>query len=178
MPLRWILPEPERWHGLLQAGLPFGLKAGAPRRVFHRDVHFDTPSGDLRRRGMVCRIRYRLDDRRWLVLETRDGVPVAGPAAVSELDAPDILAGGSEPARRLRGLVDPARLVSTLELETDREERPLSWPPVPLVPARAVRETVTARAGEITVEFEEASLMSPLWARPLAARLGAAVARR
>ena len=67
--LRWSLPSAERLNELLAASLPLGLRAGPTQRTFHRDLYFDTPDGDLRRRGASCRLRFHVDDRRALLLE-------------------------------------------------------------------------------------------------------------
>jgi len=176
--LRWDLPDPERWRRMLDPPLPFGLRPGAPRRAFHRDVYFDSPAGELRRRALACRIRYALDDRRWLVLEEREGAPITALTPVPDVDARDILAGTSEPARRLRGLLDASRLSAILEIETEREARTLTWPLLPFAGVRAVRDAITARAVDLTVDFHALALEHAWWARPLAARVGRALAQR
>src|SRR3989449_10951071 len=143
VPPRWDLPSAEALAALLADPLPLGLRAGPARRSFLRDLYFDTPAGDLRRRDVACRVCFAADDRRTLVLEgLRPGPPEA--AASSELDAAAIFARSSGPARRLRALIDPARLVPSVELETERRLRlvrraPVPWPgadPVPDVVPR------------------------------------------
>src|SRR2546426_5801409 len=130
---RWDMPSAEALQALVAAPLPLGLRAGPARRSFLRDLYFDTPAGDLRRRDVACRVCFAADDRRTLVLEgLRPGPPEA--AEVAELDAAAIFAGSSGPGRRLRALIDPARLVPSVELETERRLRlvrraPLPWPP-------------------------------------------------
>src|SRR5256886_17315427 len=134
---RWDIPSAEALQVLVADPLPLGLRAGPARRSFLRDLYFDTPAGDLRRRDVACRVCFAADDRRPLVLEgLRPGTPEA--AEVAELDAAAIFAGSSGPARRLRALVDPARLVPSVELETERRLRlvrraPLPWPPLEVV---------------------------------------------
>src|SRR5256712_9181677 len=119
---RWDIPSAEALQALVADPLPLGLRAGPARRSFLRDLYFDTPAGDLRRRDVACRVCFAADDRRTLVLEgLRPGPPEA--AEVAELDAAAIFAGTSGPARRLRALVDPARLVPSVELETERRLR-------------------------------------------------------
>src|SRR2546425_12501553 len=67
-----------------------------------------------------------MDDRRLLTLQVPPGPGSAdGPrevfeAEVAELDGAAALAGTSEPARRLRALVDPAALAPRIEVETER----------------------------------------------------------
>ncbi|HXF95629.1 MAG TPA: hypothetical protein VNI61_05960, partial [Gemmatimonadales bacterium] len=170
--LLWDLADPELWPRLVAASWPFGLRVGSPRRTFHRDVYFDTPAGELRQRGTVCRIRYALDDRRWLALEGRDGMPLVAEARVAEHEARDILAGRSPPARRLRGLLEPDRLAPALEVEVEREARGLGWPTLPRAIGCLVREILTARRGETALRVEALRLVPAVWARPLAGALG------
>src|SRR5213595_3219979 len=67
--LRWSVPSAERLNELLAAPPPLGLRAGPTQRTFHRDLYFDTPDGDLHRRGATCRLRFDVDDRRALALD-------------------------------------------------------------------------------------------------------------
>src|SRR5256886_5363035 len=121
---RWDVPSAEALQALWADPLPLGLRAGPARRSFLRDLYFDTPAADLRRRDIACRVRFAADDRRTLVLKgLRPGR--ADAAGVAELDPAAIFAGGSGPARRLRALIDPARLVPSVELETERRIRPV-----------------------------------------------------
>src|SRR2546428_2883126 len=132
---RWDVASAEALQALLADPLPLGLRAGPARRSFVRDLYFDTAAGDLRRRDVACRVRFAADDRRTLVIEgLRPGRPVA--VEVAELDPAAIFAGGSGPARRLRALVDPARLVPSVELETERRVRLVRRAPRPRPPAR------------------------------------------
>src|SRR3989442_11316033 len=135
---RWDLPGAGGLQALSAAPPPLGLRAGPARRSFLRDLYFDPRAGALRRRDVACRVGFAADDRRTLVLEgLRPGPPEA--AEVAELDAAAIFAGSSGPARRLRALIDPARLVPSVELETERRLRlvrraPVPWAPPQLVP--------------------------------------------
>ncbi|NOT07957.1 MAG: hypothetical protein HOP28_07100, partial [Gemmatimonadales bacterium] len=116
---------PEALRALRDAPLPGGLRGGPPVQSFHRDIYLDTPDRSLFRRGVSCRVRIGADDRRTLT------VILGGTAAalerfeadVPELDPRQALEAGSEPARRLRGLVDPALLRPRLELEVERWSR-------------------------------------------------------
>src|SRR5439155_1671681 len=91
-------------------------------------VYLDAPDRTLRRRGVTCRFRTRIDDRRLLTLRVEPGPGDVGPpqlyeAEVAELDEASALAGSSDPARRLRALIDPQLLTSRIEFETERRRR-------------------------------------------------------
>src|SRR5256886_12379912 len=130
--LRWDVPSAARLAELVAAPLPLGLAAAArPRRTFHRDLYFDTPAGDLRRRGITCSMRFDADDRRALALEMDMGA-IRYLTPVVELEPREAFRGDAEPARRLRGLVDPDRLVLVCELEGERELGGTRLPAVPL----------------------------------------------
>ncbi len=170
--LRWDVANAAILAELARAPLPFGLRAGPPRRTFYRDLYFDTAAGDLRRRGVTCRVRFDLDDRRTLALD------VGGAryeAAVAGLEAQEVFGSDAEPARRLRALVEPARLALTLELEVAREIRAARVPLVPLPLFDLAYDTVTVRAADPACEFYELVAMprrgSPIGAAPLASAL-------
>ena len=134
---KWDVASRELLRELISAPLPLGLRAGPPQRTFHRDLYYDTADGALGRREITCRFRLGADDRRTLLLTIPEGPGSARGASrlrfeapVSELDLAGALRGDSEPARRLRGLVDPTALQPTAELEVDRTTRVGSgrWP--------------------------------------------------
>src|SRR5438445_10320515 len=58
---------------LVAAPLPAGLRAGPVQTLFHRDAYFDAADWTLRRRGVTCRFRTRMDDRRLLTLQVPPG---------------------------------------------------------------------------------------------------------
>jgi len=160
--LRWSLPSAERLNELLAASLPLGLRAGPTQRTFHRDLYFDTPDGDLRRRGASCRLRFHVDDRRALLLE------VAGVARwesrVVELEPRRIFFGDTEPARRLRAIVSPGRLMLQVELEIERRLRPARLPVVPAPQFMLAYDTVAGRDGGEGPSCEFHELVA--WRRP------------
>ena len=88
------------------ADLPLGLKAGPVTHGFHRDIYLDTPDDALAGRGMACRLRIGVDDRRVLNLLIgsggQDEPPQRFEAVVDALEPRAALLGDSEPARRLR----------------------------------------------------------------------------
>ncbi len=142
--------------------LPHGLRPGPASKTFFRDVYFDTADGSLERRGLICRFRYFVDDRRTLAVALggrgRGAVVAEGgvvEALVSEPDAPAAFAGASEPARRLRALADPARLQPVADLQTDRivrlaRGRWLSRPRFELA-----YDAVLVAAGGVSGRFQE-----------------------
>jgi polyphosphate kinase len=158
---RCDVPTPELFAALLAGPLPLGLVARSLERSLYRDVYVDTTDQALAGRGIACRIRYGADDRRTLTLAVAEpGLPLAGPSEQFEADAgaldlAGILAADTEPARRLRGLVDPARLEPRLELQIDRVTRTATRPWH--LPGRVafLYDRVTVRSGALTREFQE-----------------------
>ena len=142
--------------------LPHGLRAGRESKTYFRDVYYDTADGSLERRGLTCRFRYFVDDRRVLTIALggRGQGAVVTPAQaveapVAEPDAATAFAGGSEPARRLRALVDPARLQPVADLETERIVRVASgrWPSRPRF--ELAYDAVTVAARGMSGRFQE-----------------------
>ena len=130
--VRWEVPTLEMLQELIGAPLPLGLKDGSPAHVFHRDVFLDSDEGSLRELGITCRFRLTSDDRRLFTLSVREAA-VRGrsggviwqryDAATTEIDPLDAARGSSEPARRLRAMIDPTRLRVDLTLSTERHAR-------------------------------------------------------
>ncbi len=174
--LRWDVESPEVLHELLSEPLPLGLRCGpsSPARTFYRDVYFDTVDGDLRKRDITCRLRFDLEDRRWLALRVHGRL---FEAAAAELEPAAVFAGRAEPARRLRALVDPGHLLPRVELETERHVRAARWGGGVLPVTRCVfaYDHVTVRALEGAFGFQELVVRGRRWALPPAARLAAAI---
>ena len=130
--VRWEVPTPELLQELIAARLPLGLRSTAPAHVFHRDVFLDTDEGSLREQGITCRFRLTSDDRRLLTVSVREPAVRGRAGAViwqrydapaAELDPLEAARGTTEPARRLRAMIDPARLRVDLALSTERHVR-------------------------------------------------------
>ena len=120
---------PEALVRLREAPLPPGLRGSTLARSFHRDIYLDTTDQTLLARGVSCRVRIRADDRRLLTLFISGGTAISGERyeeEIPELDPRQALEGSSEPARRLRGLVDPLSLKPRVELEVERWSRTAS----------------------------------------------------
>src|SRR5207247_10680843 len=125
-------------------------------------------------RGPVC---FAAGARRPLGLGgLRPGPPEA--AEVAERAAAAIFAGKSGPARRLRALIDPARLVPSVELETERRLRLVRRALVPWPELELVLDVVTVRSSEAAPVFRELTLRPRPWGTIGVARLGAALAER
>ena len=180
---RWDIPTTALRDELLTAPLPLGLVSGPPAHTFYRDLYFETAERDLARRGARCRLRFDMDDRRWLALDA----PGAGrwEAAVPELDPRDVFRGSAEPARRLRALVDPERLVLQFELQIERRLRRARLPVVPVDQFHVAYDTITTRRGGAGLAFHELVAWRDRWGvvplsrleRAFAVRYGVAPAR-
>ncbi len=131
--VRFEAPGPDVLDRVAREALPGGLRdAGPGEDCFFRDLYYDTPEGDLERRGATVRVRIRDDGQRTLAVEVRDVEPREGEGELPvrtalvtapEVDADELFRGLAEPARLLRAMVDPERLVPWLEVETRRRVR-------------------------------------------------------
>ena len=155
--VKWDVATPELLKELMDAPAPNGLRVRRTTHGYHRDIYYDTADGALARREVTCRFRLGADDRRVLT------VAFASPrqrfsAEVSELDLSAALRGESEPARRLRGLVDPANLEPLAQLEVERATRLLAGPWPWSAQYQQVYDIVTVRHGVLAREFREMKL--------------------
>lgn len=180
---RCNVPTGELLAMLAAAPLPLRLVARGRVRSLYRDVYLDTSDSALARRGIACRIRYGADDRRSIAVGiAQTTLPASGPSDVFEAEAsaveiPEILSDDTDPARRLRGLVEPGRLEPRLELEIDRVTRTASrrWH----LPGRFafVHDRVTVRSGRLTREFQELKVRRLARGRPRLEELARALER-
>lgn len=174
--IRWDVPDAPSLAELVDAPLPLGLRAGPVRLTFHRDLYFDTPEGDLRRRGVRCRVRFEVEDRRTLLLD------VPGMARcesrVTELEPSLMFSGDAAPARRLRALADTARLGLDTALEVERRVREALLPLFPLPQFVLAYDTVTPVGGSEAPAFHELILWRRPWGVISAARFARAIERR
>lgn len=154
--------------------LPLGLRSAPVEQTFHRDVYLDAPDWTLRRRGVTCRFRVRLDDRRLLTVRslgrTEDAAMIVVPqtyeAEVEELTGVQAVAGGSEPARRLRALIEPARIVSRLEFETERRLRRTRPGWFARAQDEILYDVVTVRSQHLSQTLQEVTLRRLRAGRP------------
>jgi len=125
------VPTLELLNRMVAESLPLGIRSGPIEQSFQRDVYFDSADWTLRRRGVACRFRTRVDDRRILTLRAvgrwEGGAPLVVPqtfeADVAELEGEQALRGMSDPARRLRALIEPTLLMPRIAFETERRWR-------------------------------------------------------
>jgi polyphosphate kinase len=178
--LRWDVPTLHALEELREAPAPAGLRAGPAEHSFHRDIYFDTAEGALSRRDVTCRVRIGADDVRRLTLTlpaTGGGPRERFESVATEADPAAILAGSSETARRLRGLVDPAELLpaATLEVSRTRRRAQARWP----WRARYDLEydAVTVRHERLTRGFQELRLRELRRGHPSLTAVGDAITR-
>ncbi|HET8713928.1 MAG TPA: polyphosphate kinase 1 [Gemmatimonadales bacterium] len=163
--------------------LPLGLRSEVTERFFQRDIYFDSADRALRRRGVTCRFRVRVDDTRVLTVHVV-GVGPGGPppeifeAAVPELDGAQALAGTSEPARRLRGLIEPERLTPRISFETERRVRRTSARWFARGQYDLSYDVVTVRSGPAAQTFQELKIRERRRGRPGLDTLARAFAER
>jgi polyphosphate kinase len=155
--IRLDVPDQDTLARLSGMALPLGLREGAARRDAFRDVFYDTSDAELRERGITVVVRHRSDDTRELKLAL-SGIGTARveyAAETPEADAAAIFSGDSDPARRLRALVDPSRLVPCLEMSIDRQVRTGRKSILPLQQFELACESLTARGEEAKSEFRQ-----------------------
>src|SRR6266516_3087346 len=163
--------------------LPLGLRSGPVEPFFQRDIYFDSADWTLRRRGVSCRFRIRVDDRRILTLRTvgrwEGGVPLVLPqtfeADVAELEGVQALVGTSDPARRLRSLIDPALLLPRIQFETERRLRYTRAGWFSRGRYAVVYDVVTVRSHQMAQAFEELKVRELARGRPGLDRLARAL---
>lgn len=132
-----------------------GLAAGAPAASDFRDVYYDSEQGDLEWGGAWACIRHHADGSRTLAVRT--AFPQQGGRIVmAELpggDADALFSGDSEPARTLRAMIDPSRLVAGVEVRTRRITRPYETEEGDR--GEAACDALVVRDGDLRAEVEE-----------------------
>src|SRR5467141_5205171 len=176
------VPTLDLLNRLVTEALPLGLRSGPAEPFFQRDIYYDSADWALRRRGVSCRFRTRLDDRRILTLGTigrwEGGVPIVLPqtfeADVPELEGARALVGTSDPARRLRALIDPSLLLPRIQLETERRVRHTRAGWLSRGRYDVLYDVVTVRSHERAQAFQELKLRELGRGRPGLDRLARA----
>jgi polyphosphate kinase len=163
---RGEVPNLDLLNRMVVEPLPLGLRTDPVEQTFHRDVYLDAPDWTLRRRGVTCRFRVRLDDRRFLTVRSlgrTEGaaiivVPQTYEAEVEELTGVQAVAGGSEPARRLRALIEPSRIIPRLEFETERRVRRTRRGWLARAQDELLYDVVTVRSQHLSQTLQEVTL--------------------
>ncbi len=168
------VPTLDLLNRMVADALPLGLRSGPVEPFFQRDIYFDSADWTLRRRGVSCRFRIRVDDRRILTLRTvgrwEGGVPLMLPqtfeADVPELEGPPALAGTSDPARRLRSLIEPSLLLPRIQFETERRLRHTQAGWFSRGRYEVVYDVVTVRNQQMAQAFQELKIRELARGRP------------
>ena len=171
---RGEVPTLDLLNRMVTQALPLGLRSGPVTQFFQRDIYFDSADWTLRRRGVSCRFRIQVDDRRILTLRTvgrwEGGVPLVLPqtfeADVAELEGAQALAGTSDPARRLRSLIEPALLLPRIQFETERRLRHTRAGWFSRGRYAVVYDVVTVRSHQMAQTFQELKLRELARGRP------------
>ena len=166
MILRWDAPDAATLRRILadppRPRLAGGIAAspGRLRSTHFRDVYFDTAAGELRQRGGCCRLRFTADGGRSLTVWQPDGRRPAGriDERVRNVDDLAALAGMSEAARRLRALVDPARLTPWIERHVERASRTFRIPLILVPLCDLVSDVISLSRSETTATLCELSV--------------------
>jgi polyphosphate kinase len=143
--------------------LPDGLKAEGAETSFHRDIFFDTPEGDLERRGAWVRVRLQADGSQTLAVEVHDAAadapgdaPLRRALEVGPDVAPhELFAAPTEHGQLLRALVEPDRLVPWMEVETRRQIRRVRRDDVR---AEVFCDAMTVREADLSAELAEVEI--------------------
>ncbi|HEX2190842.1 MAG TPA: polyphosphate kinase 1 [Longimicrobiaceae bacterium] len=145
---------------------PAEVPCGPPEIELFREVYFDTPGGELERRGVTVSLRFRADGRSTLAVEARDPAGQAAPMrAAADLPGSsprEAFEGDSEAARLLRAAVDPARLGPRLELETTRRTRTVELDGAEPGGATLACDTITVRSGRAAADLFRVVLRAPV----------------
>lgn len=165
--LRFEVPGREVLDRLASDPLPAGLRDGAVEWEFFRDRFWDTPDGELARRGTVVRLRVRGDGTATLAVEVREprGMDLrvlrGAEAPVTDTPEDQLFAGDSEPVRLVRAIVGPERLVPRIELETARRVRRAHGDGDSGAALEFRYDAVTLREGEISTDFHGMEIRLP-----------------
>jgi len=157
--VRFTAPSRDTLDRICAGALPPGVAADGSQTELFRDVYYDTPALELRRRGATVGVRFLPTGQLTLAVEVRtsaDGLPDSASESETADDAQALFAGPSEPARMLRALTDPALLEPWLTVETRRRVRfPAEDANEGAVPVEISCDERTVRDREVTAELFE-----------------------
>lgn len=145
--------------------LPFGLEQQSADMSFFRVVYFDTTTADLEAKGATIRLHIDDKGRQTLFVDVRESHGPDGAIArrrahaeVTAIDPAVLFSGTSEPAQIVRALIDPRRLIASLELEITRRERGALSNNAPV---KFAYDSITLRRGEMTGDLFELEVCLP-----------------
>jgi polyphosphate kinase len=124
--VRFAAPDRATLERVAAEPLPGAREGGEPATEVFRDVYYDTPELDLRRRGATAGVRFHASGELTLAVEVRDGKRRRPQSAAASARGPSpevLFHADDEAGALLRALVDPARLRPWLEVETRRRVR-------------------------------------------------------
>jgi polyphosphate kinase len=169
---------------LAEEPLPLGFREAARGPSYARDLYLDTADGWLQSRGISCRFRTRSDDRRQLSIEFESTTQRGGAmfervlADVDTLDPLAAVTGTSEPARRLRALVDPLRLLPVLNTFVERRAREATGNWLHRARFEVTYDAVTVEHAGLSRSFQELGFRRLREGRPTLAQVSAALGER
>ncbi len=160
--IRLDIPSADLLDRLVDAPLLPGVRVSRAARSFLRDIYFDTPDGELQQRGVSCRFRIGVDDRRFLTVTIRESTQLSAlvewkrfESEVDEIEPTQALEGTAEPARRLRAVIDLRRLGVRLELEVARRVSFVRSGALQFRTHEIAYDLVTVRSGSLRRSFQE-----------------------
>lgn len=158
------MPTREALRQLIEAPAPLA-DAGEIEVHSYRDIYFDTRTADLEDRGASARLRVEEDGARTLLVDVRarPGEEGGRDRVCSDVDEGDarIFEADSPAAKRLRSLVDVARLETALELDVVRRVRTAVYGEDPPVRLEVSCDQITAHRRNLTVTLQELELRPP-----------------
>jgi polyphosphate kinase len=145
---------------------PLGMKARSSTYHLLRETYFDTTDGALAERGMTLRLRSEARGRSVLHLTIAEEVNLQGILHEQQLETPVVggglyatLAGPSEVATRVRGIIEPDALRPRAAVDLDREVRELRPGFFGGATHRLVLDEGIAHAPGATRAFQEVTLV-------------------
>lgn len=147
--------------------LPPGLNEIEADMHFFRVIYFDTVAGDLESKGASVRLHIGDRGKQTLLVDVRDHVTAEGAivrrraeSEVTGIDPAVLFSGTTEPARIVRSLIDPRRLVAAIELEVVRRYRSAKLPGSEML-VKFWGDAITLRQGDVSGELFELEVALP-----------------
>jgi len=157
--VRFSAPDRAVLDRIATGPLPAGVGAEGCDTELFRDVYYDTPALDLRRRGATVGVRFQSGGELTLAVEVRaadDGLPASAAETARAADPQALFRADNEPAWMLRALVDPALLEPWLTVETRRRVRcPTADAGDDAPPIEIACDERTVRDRDVTAELFE-----------------------